>query len=56
MEDLLSTDTIAAISSAPGEGAIAVVRLSGPQALSIANQLLDFDVTALAHSRSTADT
>jgi tRNA modification GTPase len=49
MEDLLSTDTIAAISSAPGEGAIAVVRLSGPQALSIANQLLDFDVTALAH-------
>jgi tRNA modification GTPase len=44
MEDLLATDTIAAISSAPGEGAIAIVRLSGPQACAIADRLFDADV------------
>ena len=32
-------DTIAAISTPMGEGAIAIVRLSGPQAVSIANQI-----------------
>lgn len=32
-------DTIAAISTAPGTGAIAVVRLSGPQAFSIAERI-----------------
>ena len=32
-------DTIVAISSAPGYGAVAIVRLSGPDALSIADHL-----------------
>lgn len=32
-------DTIAAISTAPGEGAIGIVRLSGPDALKIADQV-----------------
>ena len=34
-------DTIAAISTAPGEGAIAVVRLSGPEALDIADRVFE---------------
>ena len=33
------TDTIAAIATAPGEGAIAIVRVAGPRALPIANQV-----------------
>jgi tRNA modification GTPase len=40
MEFSLTSDTIAAICSAPGEGAIAVVRLSGPKAKQIASKLL----------------
>ena len=32
-------DTIAAISTAPGEGAISMVRLSGSQALEIADEI-----------------
>ncbi len=32
-------DTIAAISTAPGEGAIAIVRLSGPDAIAVADQI-----------------
>ena len=35
----LASDTIAAISTPPGEGAIALVRLSGPLALEIADQI-----------------
>lgn len=35
-----ATDTIAAISTPPGRGAIGIVRLSGPQAASIAAQLV----------------
>lgn len=35
----METETIAAISTALGEGAIAIVRLSGPDAIVIANQL-----------------
>jgi tRNA modification GTPase len=35
-----ATDTIAAISTPPGRGGIGIVRLSGPQALSIASQLV----------------
>jgi tRNA modification GTPase len=35
---MMLDDTIAAIATPPGEGAVAVVRLSGPQALSIADQ------------------
>ena len=34
------TDTIAAISTPPGRGGIGIVRLSGPQAASIAAQLV----------------
>ena len=33
-------DTIAAISTALGEGAIAIVRISGPDAVSVARKLL----------------
>ena len=33
---VLSTDTIAAVATPPGEGGIAVVRVSGPQASAIA--------------------
>src|ERR1051326_4731133 len=34
-----ATDTIAAVSTPPGEGAIALVRLSGPTAIKIADQI-----------------
>ncbi len=34
-------DTIAAVSTAPGEGAIAVVRITGPQAMDIADRVFD---------------
>ena len=36
---MLAEDTIAAISTPPGEGAIAVIRISGPQAITIAERL-----------------
>ncbi len=36
----IATDTIAAISTPPGRGGIGIVRLSGPQAASIADQLV----------------
>lgn len=36
---MLAEDTIAAISTPPGEGAIAVIRISGPQASAIADSL-----------------
>ena len=35
-----SDDTIAAISTAPGRGAIALVRLSGPNAFGVAARVL----------------
>ena len=34
-------DTIAAIATAPGEAAIAIVRVSGPDSLQIADRILD---------------
>lgn len=34
-----SNDTIAAIATAPGQGAIAIVRISGPESLEIANRM-----------------
>ena len=37
---ILDVDTIAAVSTAPGLGAIAVVRVSGPEACSVALRLL----------------
>ncbi|OYU82707.1 MAG: tRNA uridine-5-carboxymethylaminomethyl(34) synthesis GTPase MnmE [Flavobacterium sp. BFFFF2] len=36
---MISTDTIVALATAPGMGAIAVIRLSGPAALAVASQL-----------------
>lgn len=36
---MMSTDTIAAVSTPPGHGAIGIVRMSGPAAVSIAKQL-----------------
>lgn len=36
---MLAEDTIAAISTPPGEGAIGVIRISGPEAVSIAERL-----------------
>src|SRR5438552_5082742 len=36
---LIATETIAAISTPPGEGAIALVRISGPAAVSIAEKI-----------------
>src|SRR5690606_36267142 len=36
---IMEFDTIAAISTPSGEGAIAIVRLSGPEAISIADRL-----------------
>lgn len=41
-------DTIAAIATPLGIGAVCVVRLSGPQALSIAQMVLSVDINALA--------
>ncbi|MFN8415315.1 MAG: tRNA uridine-5-carboxymethylaminomethyl(34) synthesis GTPase MnmE [Cytophagaceae bacterium] len=41
MSTLLSTDTIVALATAPGVGAIAVLRLSGPQAISITESVFD---------------
>ena len=37
--NVLAEDTIAAISTPPGEGAIGVIRISGPEAVSIAERL-----------------
>ncbi|MFT4679735.1 MAG: tRNA modification GTPase [Litorivivens sp.] len=48
MYQLVRTDTICAISTAPGVGAIAVIRLSGPEAISICDKLFSADVTAMA--------
>src|SRR5262249_20254294 len=35
----MPNDTIAAVSTPPGEGAIALVRLSGPESVAIADQI-----------------
>ena len=45
------TDTIAAISAPPGRGGIGIVRLSGPQAASIAVQLVQL-IQPLEHARA----
>ena len=36
-------DTIVAVSSAPGHGAVGIVRLSGPQAIHVTNQIAELD-------------
>jgi tRNA modification GTPase len=46
-----STDTIAAISTPPGRGGIGIVRLSGPEAASIAAQLVSMRLP-LEHGRA----
>src|ERR1700735_3209635 len=46
-----ATDTIAAISTPPGRGGIGIVRLSGPQATSIAAQLVSLR-QPLEHARA----
>src|SRR5579872_5634679 len=46
-----ATDTIAAISTPPGRGGIGIVRLSGPQALSIAT-LIVHPHQPLEHARA----
>jgi len=46
-----SADTIAAISTPPGRGGIGIVRLSGPQAASIAAQLVNLR-QPLEHGRA----
>lgn len=38
----MSTDTIAAVATAPGRGGVGIVRISGPRAATIAKQLLGF--------------
>ena len=41
------SDTIAAIATPPGSGALAIVRVSGPQALSVAAAVLGRSSAAL---------
>ncbi|HET6168843.1 MAG TPA: tRNA modification GTPase, partial [Terracidiphilus sp.] len=50
-EPLPATDTIAAISTPPGRGGIGIVRLSGPEAASIAAQLVSLR-QPLEHARA----
>jgi tRNA modification GTPase len=50
-ETQISTDTIAAISTPPGRGGIGIVRLSGPEAASIAAQLVNLQ-QPLEHARA----
>ncbi len=47
MYQLVRTDTICAISTAPGVGAIAVIRLSGDKAIEICNPLFSGDIEAM---------
>ncbi len=47
---MYTTDTIAAISTPPGEGGIGVVRLSGPQARPIAERLLADGAALKSHT------
>jgi len=41
----LTSDTIAALATAPGKSGICVVRVSGPRSGTVAKQILDFDPT-----------
>ncbi len=50
-ESSIGTDTIAAISTPPGRGGIGIVRLSGPEAASIAAQLVSLR-QPLEHARA----
>lgn len=50
---MISTDTIAAIATPPGEGGIAIIRLSGTKSISIASQIfskqIDYAATHTLH-------
>ena len=48
MADFSPADVVAAIATAPGAGAIAIVRLSGPGALVLADRLYRGAAPALA--------
>lgn len=51
MNGSISSDTICALSTAPGIGAIAVIRVSGKQALEIVSAIFSKDLaTAMSHS------
>ncbi len=50
-DDSLSIDTIVAISTAPGRGGIGIVRLSGPEALRVAERLITLE-RPLEHARA----
>lgn len=43
--DVTTTDTIAAIATPPGNGGVGIIRLSGTQALAIAEQLLNHPIS-----------
>lgn len=48
---MLKNDTIAAIATPPGEGSIAIVRLSGPKAILIADKIFSGSITSyLSHT------
>src|SRR5580765_5370927 len=47
----MSGDTIAAIATPPGQGGIAVIRLSGPEARAIVRRLVDGGNDVLAEPR-----
>lgn len=45
---MLQNDTIAAIATPPGEGSIAIVRVSGPQAISISDRIFSGNIAGYA--------
>ena len=48
MNHYQTEDTIAAIATPPGEGGVAIIRISGKKAFAIANQIFSKDVTEFA--------
>ncbi|AAF73529.1 tRNA uridine-5-carboxymethylaminomethyl(34) synthesis GTPase MnmE [Chlamydia muridarum str. Nigg] len=45
---MLQNDTIAAIATPPGEGSVAIVRVSGPDAISISNRIFSGNIAGYA--------
>ncbi|MCZ6515101.1 MAG: tRNA uridine-5-carboxymethylaminomethyl(34) synthesis GTPase MnmE, partial [Acidobacteria bacterium] len=52
LPEMLSEDTIAAVSTPPGRGGIGIVRLSGERALAIAGELIRWGARELAPQRA----
>lgn len=50
---LTKPETIAAICTPPGNGGVAMIRLSGPQAIEIASQIFSKEVKDLSPYRMT---